>query len=32
VVLASGYAEDADALPIRTEARLVAGTIRLGNR
>lgn len=30
VVLASGYAEDAEALPIRTEARLVAGTIRAG--
>jgi quercetin 2,3-dioxygenase len=30
VVLASGYADDADALPIRTEARLVAGTIRAG--
>ncbi|WP_420384395.1 pirin family protein [Novosphingobium sp.] len=30
VVLASGYAEDADALPIRTTARLVAGTIRAG--
>ncbi|HZU65172.1 MAG TPA: pirin family protein [Novosphingobium sp.] len=30
VVLASGYAEDADALPIRTEARLVAGTLRAG--
>jgi hypothetical protein len=30
VVLASGYAEDGDALPIRTEARLVAGTIRAG--
>ncbi len=30
VVLASGYPEDADALPIRTEARLVAGTIRAG--
>ncbi|HWU02519.1 MAG TPA: pirin family protein [Novosphingobium sp.] len=30
VVLASGYAEDADALPIRTEARVVGGTIRAG--
>jgi len=30
VVLASGYPQDADALPIRTEARLVAGTIRAG--
>lgn len=30
VVLASGYAEDKDALPIRTEARLVGGTIRAG--
>ncbi|WP_040702606.1 pirin family protein, partial [Novosphingobium nitrogenifigens] len=30
VVLASGYAEDDDALPIRTEARLVAGTLRAG--
>ena len=30
VVLASGYADDADALPIRTEARLVAGTIPAG--
>jgi quercetin 2,3-dioxygenase len=30
VVLASGYADDQDALPIRTEARLVAGTIRAG--
>lgn len=30
VVLASGYADDADALPIRTTARLVAGTIRAG--
>ena len=30
VVLASGYAQDAEALPIRTEARLVAGTIRAG--
>ena len=30
VVLASGYAEDTDALPIRTEARLVAGTIPAG--
>jgi redox-sensitive bicupin YhaK (pirin superfamily) len=30
VVLASGYAEDADALPIRTEARLVAATLRAG--
>jgi redox-sensitive bicupin YhaK (pirin superfamily) len=30
VVLASGYGEDTDALPIRTEARLVAGTIRAG--
>ena len=30
VVLASGYPQDADALPIRTEARLVAGTIPAG--
>jgi len=30
VVLASGYADDADALPIRTTARLVAGTLRAG--
>lgn len=30
VVLASGYADDAEALPIRTEARLVAGTLRAG--
>jgi hypothetical protein len=30
VVLASGYAGDGDALPIRTEARLVAGTIPAG--
>ena len=30
VVLASGYADDGDALPIRTEARLVAGTIPAG--
>jgi redox-sensitive bicupin YhaK (pirin superfamily) len=30
VVLASGYAQDGDALPIRTEARLVAGTIPAG--
>jgi redox-sensitive bicupin YhaK (pirin superfamily) len=30
VVLASGYTEDTDALPIRTEARLVAGTIPAG--
>lgn len=30
VVLASGYPEDAEALPIRTSARLVAGTIRAG--
>jgi redox-sensitive bicupin YhaK (pirin superfamily) len=30
VTLASGYAQDTDALPIRTEARLVAGTIRAG--
>jgi redox-sensitive bicupin YhaK (pirin superfamily) len=29
-VLASGYAEDSEALPIRTDARLVAGTIRAG--
>jgi len=29
-VLASGYAEDTEALPIRTDARLVAGTIRAG--
>lgn len=31
VVLASGYADDTDALPIRTEARLVAGTLRAGD-
>jgi len=30
VVLASGYADDADALPIRTEARLAAGTLSAG--
>jgi len=30
VVLASGYEEDTDALPIRTEARLLGGTIRAG--
>lgn len=30
VVLASGYPQDTDALPIRTDARLVAGTIRAG--
>ncbi|WP_408589685.1 pirin family protein [Novosphingobium sp.] len=30
IVLASGYTEDKDALPIRTEARLVGGTIRAG--
>lgn len=30
VVLASGYAQDDEALPIRTEARLVAGTLRAG--
>lgn len=30
VVLASGYAEDKDALPIRTDARLVAATLRAG--
>ncbi|MDE1918012.1 MAG: pirin family protein [Sphingomonadales bacterium] len=30
VVLASGYDEDVDALKIRTEARLVGGTIRAG--
>jgi len=30
VVLASGYAEDTDALPIRTEARLLGATIRAG--
>ncbi|MGG2329504.1 hypothetical protein ACE40V_24435, partial [Salmonella enterica] len=30
VVLASGYADDAEALPVRTEARLVAGTLRAG--
>ncbi|MCW1986698.1 UNVERIFIED_ORG: redox-sensitive bicupin YhaK (pirin superfamily) [Sphingomonas sp. R1F5B] len=30
VVLASGYAEDKDALPIRTEARLVAATLLAG--
>lgn len=30
VVLASGYPQDAEALPIRTEARLVAGTVLAG--
>lgn len=30
VVLASGYEEDKDALPIRTEARLVAATLHAG--
>jgi redox-sensitive bicupin YhaK (pirin superfamily) len=30
VVLASGYAQDKDALPIRTEARLVAATLQAG--
>ncbi|BBC71910.1 conserved hypothetical protein [Altererythrobacter sp. B11] len=30
VVLASGYAEDAEALPIRTDARVVGATIRAG--
>jgi redox-sensitive bicupin YhaK (pirin superfamily) len=30
VVLASGYAQDKDALPIRTEARLVAATLNAG--
>jgi redox-sensitive bicupin YhaK (pirin superfamily) len=30
VVLASGYAQDKDALPIRTEARLVAATLHAG--
>jgi redox-sensitive bicupin YhaK (pirin superfamily) len=30
VVLASGYAQDKDALPIRTEARLVAATLKAG--
>jgi redox-sensitive bicupin YhaK (pirin superfamily) len=30
VVLASGYGDDGDALPIRTEARIVGGTIRAG--
>jgi len=30
VTLASGYPQDGEALPIRTEARLVAGTIRAG--
>ncbi|WP_179504835.1 MULTISPECIES: pirin family protein [unclassified Sphingomonas] len=30
VVLASGYAEDKDALPIRTDARLVAATLHAG--
>lgn len=30
VTLASGFADDADALPIRTDARVVAATIRAG--
>jgi quercetin 2,3-dioxygenase len=30
VVLASGFAEDADALPIRTDARVVAATLKAG--
>lgn len=30
VTLASGYGEDADALPIRTDARVVGATIRAG--
>ncbi|GMM59735.1 pirin family protein [Novosphingobium pituita] len=30
VVLASGYTQDKDALPIRTEARLVAATLKAG--
>jgi quercetin 2,3-dioxygenase len=30
VTLASGYAEDGDALPIRTDARVVAATLRAG--
>ena len=30
VTLASGFAEDADALPIRTDARIVGATIRAG--
>ncbi|MGP0172827.1 pirin family protein [Pseudomonas sp. NCHU5208] len=30
VTLASGFADDADALPIRTDARLVAATIKAG--
>lgn len=32
VVLASGFADDADALPIRAEARLVAATLKAGER
>ena len=28
--MASGFAEDADALPIRTDARIVGATIRAG--
>jgi quercetin 2,3-dioxygenase len=30
VTLASGYAEDGDALPIRTDARIVAATLKAG--
>jgi hypothetical protein len=30
VVLASGYADDGDALPIRTDARVVAATLKAG--
>jgi redox-sensitive bicupin YhaK (pirin superfamily) len=30
VTLASGFAEDADALPIRTDARVVAATLKAG--
>ena len=32
VTLASGYADDADALPIRAEARVMAATLKAGER
>ena len=32
VTLASGFAEDAEALPIRTKARVVAATVKAGER
>lgn len=32
VTLASGFAEDVDALPIRTKARVVAATVKAGER